>query len=220
MPPLRWASAAAAAAVHISDEFSNVAHGASVASLMWATQWSTTTTTTNNSTATASPPPLHVSGDGWAASVKSLDAVASGGMQVGGASILSVAVSGASAAHYREGAVVTTTSDSGTDAAAAPSQDGSGAVLVSPLVDVQLIFPQGSDASLTPSAKVVVSIPIGGVPPSENSTCSAAQLMQPPNPNASCVAGCCIDGRCVCRFGFVGERCQMQVRDRSIELGS
>ena len=33
-----------------------------------------------------------------------------------------------------------------------------------------------------------------------------------PPAGAACVAGCCIDGQCVCRLGYAGERCDVELR--------
>ena len=92
--------------------------------------------------------------------------------------------------------------------ASAPPIDA--ASLVSSVVSVS------SDAPMAPlpsvgSSMILVTIPVVHTPPSTNLSCVAARDADT-HGNATCIAGCCINGGCVCRFGYTGDFCQYELR--------
>ena len=97
-----------------------------------------------------------------------------------------------------------------------PSGEGAPAALVSPVVSVS------SDEPMMPlpspgSSMVIVTIPIANAPPSNNRSCVAhdADVYG----NSTCIAGCCIDGQCVCRFGYTGDFCEFELRCVHLQPG-
>eukprot|EP00966_Prymnesium_polylepis_P238062 5505444-Prymnesium_polylepis.1 len=57
---------------------------------------------------------------------------------------------------------------------------------------------------------VTIHVSLARAPPSGNGSCEQPGLLSFNQPN-HCVAGCCVDGRCVCRSGYVGARCDIQL---------
>ena len=100
------------------------------------------------------------------------------------------------------------------------------AVLASPVLSVD-VLPNGgstSGGSLPDAASgvtVVAEIPIDVSALAGNGSCSHTALFSPSPPlNETCIAGCCVDGGCACRHGFVGERCQHELRCVMVDAGA
>ena len=116
-----------------------------------------------------------------------------------------------------------TTVGDGHDAALAPAS------LASPLISVRLVkvdnAPGGSDLALGDT--VSVEMPVDdepafmtpGAPNSSTASSPASSSCEPfelfrgmPLHEKVCVAGCCIDGACTCRAGYVGRFCDQELR--------
>ena len=59
---------------------------------------------------------------------------------------------------------------------------------------------------------VVVEVPFDPPISGGNNTCSGGLFDEISQSAQTCQAGCCIDNRCVCREGYVGKRCDVQLR--------
>ena len=97
-----------------------------------------------------------------------------------------------------------------------PSGEGALAALVSPVVSVS------SDEPMMPlpspgASMVIVTVPIANAPPSNNRSCIAHDADM--YGNSTCIAGCCIDGQCVCRFGYMGDLCEFELRCVHLQPG-
>ena len=59
---------------------------------------------------------------------------------------------------------------------------------------------------------VVVELPFDPPTSGGSNTCSGGIFDELSRSASTCQAGCCIDGGCVCRDGYVGGRCDVQLR--------
>ncbi|KAL1510957.1 hypothetical protein AB1Y20_005783 [Prymnesium parvum] len=91
-----------------------------------------------------------------------------------------------------------------------PSSTGtsSDATMVTDIVAVTLLN-RSSDGE--DDASVNVSFSLSQPPGNGNGTCAPPRLLMPFDASQSCVAGCCIDGRCVCKPGYGGPRCEVEL---------
>ena len=98
------------------------------------------------------------------------------------------------------------------------------ASLVSGVVAVGLVdsddhfVTSGHDAStLLGTSPVSVTFALATMPGAGNASCVPPRLFAGVSASESCVAGCCVDGRCQCKPGFAGERCDLELRCFSAE---
>ena len=112
--------------------------------------------------------------------------------------------------------------DPGGSSTATPG-DGGAASIASALLVVTLL-----DADLNPTTTLPPDVAIDAeFTLRENRTAGASPCTVTPllgndreaPPNSTCVAGCCIDGACVCRYGYTGDRCHLELRCALVPIG-
>ena len=106
----------------------------------------------------------------------------------------------------------------------APPSASPDASLVSGIVAVGLLdsddrFVTGGidAATLLGTLPVSITFALTSAPGAGNASCVSPRLFTGVAASESCVAGCCIDGRCHCKPGFAGDRCELELRCFSAE---
>ena len=98
---------------------------------------------------------------------------------------------------------------------------GDTVLLVSPVVGVVSLGQEDSTAHESVQVTLQSAAPqmVQGQEAGRAQCIPVANFAAPPPEDATCIAGCCIDGACRCRLGYSGERCEHQVRCAIVPRG-
>ena len=144
---------------------------------------------------------------------------------VGGASVHVSSRGGEAVTGAVVAVLVTSTTSTSASQAAEAGGNHAGATIASPLVVVTVVgdgsgaasgdaTTAGANVSDADAASVLVSVSIPVDEPAHGQgSCLPSWLFDvETTPNATCVAGCCVDGVCVCRLGYTGALCDQELR--------